>query len=174
MNYSYINLKHQQNLIEGVVLRKLILNKDSSGSLVETLRIDWPDVYNRTNLKFAMQYLSVTPPGLARDETMWHAHKYQKDRFICISGRIVTAIFDNRQNSKTNGRLNLYLMGPEDENEMYMVIIPEETYHGFLVISETPGFLLNYPTELYNPDDEGRIANKELDWSKVRIDMGIK
>lgn len=173
MNYTYLNLNNQKDLIEGVVVKKLVLHKDESGLLVETLRIDWEEVFNHQNLRFAMQYMSVTPPGLARDEDQWHVHKMQKDRFICISGRIITAIYDSRETSKTKGRLNLFVMGPEKEEEMYLLVIPEDTYHGFMVISKDPGYLLNFPTQLYNPSDEGRIPNKEFEWAKAREDFGI-
>ena len=152
-------------------MRKLTIHKDPTGSLVETLRTDWQDVFNQKDLDFAMQYLSITPSGMVRDEDKWHAHKFQKDRFICISGRIVTAIYDPRENSKTKGQLNLFLMGPAKDEEMFMVVIPEDTYHGFLVVSKDVGYLLNFPTKLYNLEDEGRVANTHLNWQKVRDDF---
>ncbi len=174
MNYQYTNLANQKDLIEGVILKKLTVHKDSTGFLTETLRTDWSDVYNNGDLSFAMQYMSITPPGIARDENKWHVHKFQKDRFICVSGRIVTAVFDPRKKSKTSGNLDLFVMGPNDESEMFMVVIPEQTCHGFMVISQEPGFLLNFPTQLYNPNDEGRVKNTRLDWNKVRADFAIK
>ncbi len=174
MNYNYMNLTNEKDLIEGVILRKLTVNKDPSGSLVETLRSDWPDVFNKDDLSFAMQYISITPPGVARDEDKWHVHKFQKDRFICVSGRIVTAVYDPRQNSKTKGNLNLFVMGPQNDREMYVLVIPEETYHGFMVLSNEPGYLLNFPTKLYNPEDEGRVSHhQELNWQEVRQDFQI-
>ncbi len=174
MDYQYIDLSTPQKLIEGVTVRKLIIHKDSSGSLVETLRSDWADVFNTDDLKFAMQYMSITPTGIARDENVWHAHKFQKDRFICTSGRIVTAVFDPRKDSKTFGVLNLFVMGPASENEMFMVLIPENTYHGFMAISKDPAYLLNFPTQIYNPQDEGRIPRRqEFSWQKVRDDFKI-
>ncbi len=172
MNYSYFNLKSTEQLIEGVILRKLTLHKDPTGTLVETLREDWKDVLT-SEMPFKMQYISQTPPSVARDENKWHVHRYQKDRFICVSGRIVTAVFDPREGSVTKSKLNLFTMGPENEDEMYMVIIPEETYHGFVVISKTPAMLANFPTKLYNPHDEGRVNHdNELNWNKVREDFG--
>src|SRR3989344_7945368 len=113
MNYNHINLSNQNDLIEGVILRKLAVHKDTTGSLVETLRSDWKDVFNSGDLAFAMQYMSITPSAVARDEDMWHIHKFQKDRFICISGRIITAVYDPRKDSKTTGQINLFVMGPE-------------------------------------------------------------
>lgn len=173
MNYQYINLDNRDTLIEGVVMRPLIVHKDQSGSLVETLRSDWDDVFSK-KLPFKMQYISVTPPTIARDEDKWHVHKFQIDRFICVSGKIVTAVYDPRENSKTKGTLNLFVMGPEKDNEMYMLVIPEETYHGFLVVSQVYGYLLNFPTQLYNSQDEGRIDHgNELNWKAVREDFEI-
>ena len=173
MNYQYINFTNQKNLIDGVVLRRLIIHKDQSGSLIETIREDWEDIINEDDLKFAMQYLSVTPSKMVRDEDKWHVHKFQKDRFVCISGRIVTAVYDPRKNSKSFGKLNLFIMGPDKEDEMYMIIIPEETHHGFCVVSQKSGYLLNFPTQLYTGEDEGRVENHELNWQNVRDDFGL-
>jgi len=84
MNNSYFDLAHQRELIDGVKFRKLTTHKDPTGILVETLRSDWQDVFNDQDLSFAMQYISVTPCGIARDEDQWHVHKNQSDRFICV------------------------------------------------------------------------------------------
>lgn len=174
MNNSYFDLAHQQELIKGIKIRKLVVHKDPTGVLFETLRVDWQDVFNDQELKFAMQYMSVTPSGIARDEDQWHVHKNQNDRFICVSGRIVTAVFDPRPQSPTNGKLNLFAMGPDSEDEMYMVVIPPETYHGFMVISQQPGNLLNFPTQLYSGEDEGRVEHgNEFIWQSVREDFGL-
>lgn len=172
MNYQYLNLENQKDLIEGTILRKLTVHKDESGLLVETMSTDWTDVLT-PDMPFVMQYMSTTPAGLARDEDKWHVHKNQEDRFICVSGRIVTAMYDPRE-TKTNGKLNLFVMGPQKEEEMYLIVIPKDVYHGFMVISETPGYLLNFPTQLYNPQDEGRVGNNELSWQKVREDFNLK
>lgn len=173
MKYRYIDLENPTDLIDGVIVRKLTIHKDESGILVETLRTDWQDVIGKTS-PFAMQYMSITPHGVARDENKWHVHQNQKDRFICASGRIVTAIYDPREISKTKGKLNLFMMGPQNDKEMYMVVIPEQTLHGFMVVSKEPGYLLNFPTQLYNPDDEGRVDHgQEFSWQNVRDDFAL-
>lgn len=173
MNHQYITLSNQQDLIEGVVLRKLVIHKDESGTLVETLRRDWKDVFNEKELNFAMQYFSITPSGEIRDRDRWHVHKNQEDRFICVWGKIVTALYDPRQGSRTKGQINLFLMGPEKEEEMFMVVIPEDVYHGFMVVSKQPGYLLNFPTQLYTGDDEGRVENSQFDWRQIANDFGF-
>lgn len=174
MKQQYLNLVKMDNLIDGVIMRQLTIHRDKTGTLIETLRSDWLDVYSE-EISFKMQYMSITPSFVARDEDKWHVHKYQKDRFICISGRIVTAVYDARENSKTKGVLNLFTMGPKNENEMYMLVIPEGTYHGFMVVSQESGYLLNFPTQLYNPDDEGRVNHTDkFNWKEIREDFANK
>ena len=170
---DYLDSTDSQNLIEGVILRALVIHRDESGTLVETLRRDWNDVFDGEKLNFAMQYLSITPSGLVRDEDKWHVHKKQKDRFICVSGKIVTALYDPREGSITKGQINLFLMGSEKQDEMYMVVIPEDVYHGFMVVSKEPGYLLNFPTQLYTGEDEGRVENSQLDWRQIANDFGF-
>ena len=170
---EYITLKNSRNLIKDVVLRKLVIHKDESGILVETLRRDWNDVINDKELNFAMQYISITPSGQVRDKDKWHVHKNHKDRFICVSGRIVTALYDLRKESKTKGQSNLFLMSSDKEDEMFMIVIPEDVYHGFMVVSKEPGYLLNFPTQLYTGEDEGRVENSQLDWRQIANDFGF-
>lgn len=146
--------KNEHKLIQDVIMHPLRVNKDASGVLVETLREDWADVYD--GRPFKMQYYSKTPSGLARDEDEWHYHPtVQDDRFLCIQGAIVVAIADNREGSPTYALLNLFLMKAEESP--YLLLIPKKTLHGFMVISQEDAILLNFPTALYDPKEEGRI-----------------
>ncbi|MBI4089351.1 MAG: dTDP-4-dehydrorhamnose 3,5-epimerase family protein [Candidatus Levybacteria bacterium] len=147
--------KDKATLVKDVVMRPLKINKDESGVLVETLRKDWPDICG-PGREFTMQYYSVTPPGLARDEDVWHFHPtVQEDRFLVISGEIVMAIADTREGSATKGLLNLFHM--RSDNDPYILLVPKNTLHGFMVASKTPATLVNFPTALYSPKEEGRI-----------------
>jgi len=162
-----ITLENQENLIEGVILHKLKVNRDARGLLVETLRSDWKDIFDPKKLPFAMQYYSVTKPGVARDENLWHVHQNQEDRFLTIMGNTIVAIYDARKNSRTFGVLNLFKQGEENGDDgQYALLIPKGTYHGFLAYGKTNAVLLNFPTQLYNPKDEGRVSHEE---AKVRF-----
>ena len=151
-----LNLKFNLR-IHDAVARRLRVNRDESGSLVEILRTDWPDIYVAHSRPFRQIYYSTTPAGLARDEDLWHVHDEQEDRFVVAVGDIVLALWDGRENSPSKGLLDLLPMGdsmPDDER--YAVLIPRRVHHGFLVAGEGPATLLNAPTQLYNPADEGR------------------
>ncbi|MBI2031257.1 MAG: dTDP-4-dehydrorhamnose 3,5-epimerase family protein [Candidatus Levybacteria bacterium] len=154
---EFIDFKNKDSadLIKDVFLYPLKINSDESGVLVETLRIDWKEIYGKKR-EFFMQYYSVTPPGTARDEDVWHYHPtVQDDRFIVVQGATVVAIADNREESPTKGLLNLFHM--QSDIDPYILLIPKKTLHGFLVVSQKPAILLNFPTALYNPEEEERL-----------------
>jgi dTDP-4-dehydrorhamnose 3,5-epimerase len=144
----------ESEIIQDVIIHPLKINKDESGVLVETLRKDWEPLCGEKR-PFFMQYYSITPPGLARDEDVWHYHPTQEDRFLVIQGDIVVAIADNRKESKTFGLLNLFYM--QSQIDPYVVLVPKKTLHGFMVVSKTQAVLANFPTALYNPAEEERI-----------------
>jgi len=178
MDFITLENKGKHDLIKDIIMYPLRINKDASGVLVETLRSDWKEIYGEGR-GFAMQYYSVTDSGVARDEDTWHYHLMQEDRFLVAQGAIVAAVADNRKEASTNGMLNLFYM--EANVDPYILLIPKKTLHGFLVVSKTPAILLNFPTKLYNPQDEKRIpysdtgikfSTKDLfSWSNVRTEF---
>jgi len=175
---DFLSLQNQTNLIDGVLLYPLKVNRDARGYLVETLKTSWPEIYSQER-PFAQNYYSQTDAGTARDIDKWHVHKNQEDRFIVISGNLVVAIFDPRVNSKTKGILNLFKMGEENgDNGQYILLVPKETFHGFVVVGNKPAILTNYPTRLYDPADEGRVSHHQagvtfpdgspFSWEKIK------
>lgn len=175
MNLITLNNKDKTRIIKDVLLYPLKINRDESGVLIETLRKDWKEIYE--GREFTMQYYSKTQNGIARDENVWHYHPtVQDDRFIVVKGDIVVAIVDKRKDSETKGILNLFYM--QSEVDPYILLIPKKTLHGFLVVSREDAILLNFPTALYNPKEEGRIPYSEanirfedgtlFDWNIVR------
>ena len=79
------------------------------------------------------------------------------------AGDIILALWDGRDGSPTAGMLDLLPMGqsqPDDAH--YTVLIPRLVHHGFMVSGDRPAILLNSPTQLYNPSDEGRDPFTEV------------
>lgn len=181
MKFITLANKNSAHLIENVLMHPLKVNRDESGILVETLRTDWKEIYG-PGREFVMQYLSVTESGIARDETVWHYHLQQEDRFLVAQGEIIAAIADNRQDSKTFGLLNLFHM--KADTDPYILLIPKGTLHGFLVVSRIPAILLNFPTSLYNPSEEQRMSYKKAKiknregflfaWDQIRSQFGLE
>src|SRR3989344_192323 len=167
---EFITLENKASIspIKGVLMYPLKINSDESGGiLVETMRTDWKEIYG-PGREFFMQYYSVTDSEVARDEKVWHYHpNYQEDRFLVAQGSVVVAVADNRDESPTNGVLNLFLM--EAYKNPYILLIPKKTLHGFMVVSKEKGILLNYPTGLYNPNEEGRIPHEQ---ANIKLENG--
>lgn len=181
MEFITLENKDSVKLISDVVIHPYKVNKDDSGILVETFRKDWEDVCG-VGREFFMQYYSETAGGVARDEDVWHYHPTtQDDRFSVVKGEIVVAVTDNREDSVTKGLLNLFYINARENP--YMVLIPKKTLHGFMVVSKEPAILINFPTGLYNHEEEGRVPYAEaqvklsdgtiFNWDLVRKEFSI-
>lgn len=143
--------------IHDVIVRDLTTHRDPRGTLTELLRADWSGVYGE-DMPFAQVYTSTTSPGVARDIDKWHVHQHQTDRFYCVAGRIVVAVADSREDSPTrDGLMLVELAAADDGPAPLLVTIPPRTLHGFVVTSDGPATLLNFPNRIYDPEDEGRF-----------------
>ena len=131
-------------MIDGVEVRDLQVNPDERGHLTEMFRADW-DLYDEQP---AMSYYSMTYPGIVR---AWHRHlKGQVDHFVCPQGRIKIGIYDERENSPTEGELKTFVIG---EHNQKVIRIPGACWHGFKAIGDEQAMLINFPTNLYDYDD---------------------
>jgi dTDP-4-dehydrorhamnose 3,5-epimerase len=172
-------------LIKDVVVKPLKVNRDSRGVLVETLKKDWQDVYSENNLNFCQNYYSITEPGVARDENQWHYHPTKQiDRFVVMQGDLMVVLYDWRKKSETHKYMNWFQMGESNgDNGQYLLLIPKNVLHCFIVTSKKPALLMNFPSQLYDPDEEGRVAFKDVkicgkdetfDWTLIRNNFNIK
>jgi dTDP-4-dehydrorhamnose 3,5-epimerase len=138
---------------------------------METLRKDDRSV---DGARFAMSYTSVTVPGEFRDRDRWHVHRIQSDRFVVPLGEMILALYDGRNLSPTFQRLELVEMRGASLAETshpvrrdlpaHLVPIPPGVYHCIGNLSPEPYVLVNFPTELYDSTDEGRVP-----FDQVRI-----
>jgi dTDP-4-dehydrorhamnose 3,5-epimerase len=135
-------------LIEGIEVKKLEKHPDERGVLVELLRKDW-SIFK----EFTMTYFSWTYPGVVR---AWHRHpKTKQIDFLCVlQGKAKIVVYDQREISLTKGMINEFFIG---EDNMVLLKIPGECWHGFKALGNKPVLLVNFPTKLYNyenPDEE--------------------
>lgn len=162
------------------------IHRDPRGFLVETLRSDDGAV---DGARFAMSYVSVTVPGEYRDRDRWHVHRRQTDRFVVPMGEMLLALFDGRDGSPTAGRLEVVRLtgapfdapaaAGREELATELVPIPPGVRHVIGNRSDRPFVLVNFPTELYSAEDEGRVPFSEVpvpalgapfDWDSVAVD----
>ncbi|MDQ7799280.1 MAG: dTDP-4-dehydrorhamnose 3,5-epimerase family protein [Candidatus Edwardsbacteria bacterium] len=141
-------------MIEGVKIKKLKVIPDERGRLMEILRCD-DEVFQ----KFGQVYLSTTYPGVVKG---WHYHKAQTDNIVCVKGMLKLVLFDNRENSATNGQVNEFFIG---EHNPMLVQVPKGVYHGWKCVSGDEAMVINCPSEAYNysQPDEYRLDPHQND-----------
>ena len=135
-------------MIEGVEIKKLRIIPDKRGFLMEILRSDDPLFQ-----KFGQVYLTSAKYGVAK---AWHYHKFQDDYFVCLLGKILVVLYDQRKNSSTYREVNEFEMSDPKFKDSYLLKIPKGVVHGFTPLEPPEARLLNIPTELYNyqkPDE---------------------
>jgi dTDP-4-dehydrorhamnose 3,5-epimerase len=135
-------------MIEGVRTKNLVSHPDERGRLWEILRSD-DDLFDT----FGQVYVTTAYPGVVK---AWHAHRLQTDFFTVISGRAKFVLYDLRENSKTRGLLQEFLLGGD---RLMLVTIPPGVYHGFKCVGDQEVIALNCPTRPYSADhpDELRL-----------------
>ncbi len=131
-----------RELIDGVEIKRLVTHADERGSLTELLRRDDPIFEG-----FGQCYVSVSYPGVIRG---WHYHKKQTDYFTCVVGMIKVPLYDMRPGSPTHGVINEFFIGEENR---IVVKIPVGVLHGFKNVGHKPCYLINFPSEPYDPND---------------------
>lgn len=131
--------------IDGVAVKELPVHPDERGRLFEILRADDP-IFR----KFGQVYVTTALPGIIK---AWHFHKIQTDYFCCVVGAARLVLYDPRPDSPTRGAMMEFDLGPEN---LRLVMIPPQVYHGFQCTSEAEAVMVNIPTEPYkasNPDE---------------------
>ena len=135
-------------MIEGVVLKDLVVHADERGRLFEILRSD-----DKFFKKFGQTYITVCYPGWVKG---WHYHKIQTDYFCAVRGRAKIVMFDGRNGSKTCGLVEEYVL---DAGKPQLLCIPNGIIHGFECEGSEECWIMNLPTELYKREkpDEYRL-----------------
>lgn len=123
----------KQNEIEGVYIAPLTEIADHRGSVLHMIRCDSPDF-----VKFGECYFSEV---LSSSIKAWKKHTIQTQNIAVPIGRIRLVIYDNRESSKSKGKLCILVLGrPEAYSR---VTIPPNVWYGFKCISTTPALLVN-------------------------------
>ena len=140
-------------MIEGVKTKELKVIPDSRGFLMEILRND-DEIFE----KFGQTYMTGVKRGVAKG---WHYHKIQDDHFVCVSGKALVVLYDNREDSPTKGEVQEFVLSePTTEGQHILLKIPKRVYHGFTAVDCEEARIVNAPTEKYNYEnpDEHRVA----------------
>lgn len=100
----------------------------------------------------------------------WHFHHKQTDWWYIGTGDVTVGLYDNRDESPTYKKLMTFNLGEANgSDKQYVVKIPPGVLHGLKVTSEKAD-LFYITSEIYDPNDEGRIPYNSpdipYDWGK--------
>jgi dTDP-4-dehydrorhamnose 3,5-epimerase len=149
-------------MIQGVQVKKLRPIPDERGMVMEILRSD-----DALFEKFGQVYLSTVYPGVVKG---WHYHKVQTDHFAIIKGMAKVVLYDERDGSPTRGELMELFIG--EQNPM-LLKIPPLVLHGVKGVGAEPAYMINCPTEPYDPDKPDEFRRPPDD-PKIPYDWKLK
>ena len=146
-------------MIDGVSIQRLKQIVDERGKVMHMLRADSP-----LFTKFGEIYFSVVNPGVAK---AWKKHLRMTQHFAVPVGMIRLVIYDDRNNSISYGRVEIFDIGEEN---YCLIKIPPLVWYGFKGISSLPALIANC-TDI--PHDPTEVERAELsckvipyDWSR--------
>jgi dTDP-4-dehydrorhamnose 3,5-epimerase len=134
------------DLLEGVTRHEMPNIVTRNGITTELYRPEWP-----AGPKEVRHMIHVILRANA--VSAWHVHERQTDTIAMISGSMRLVLFDDRAESATRGRLNVFhlsRMRPE------LVTIPPGIWHGLQNLDNTESSFINYfdrPYDYADPDE---------------------
>lgn len=159
-------------MIDGVKIKQLQIFKDKPdldqkevepGIFMEVLRDD-----DQLLSRFGQSNFTIAEKGTIK---AFHWHKHQDDLWFLASGKAAIVLYDQREDSPTNGETEVIYGGTDDYK---LVLIPVGVVHGYKVLSDEPCMLFYHVTKAYdreNPDEE-RIdpfdKNINFDWDGLK------
>jgi dTDP-4-dehydrorhamnose 3,5-epimerase len=123
----------ERSVIDGVTVTGLKEIRDQRGAVLHMLRADSPDFNG-----FGECYFSEVLPGAVK---AWKRHKLQTQMIAVPVGRVLMAIYDNREGSSTKGELQVIELGRPDA--YFCIRIPPGVWYGFQCIAAVPTLLVN-------------------------------
>jgi dTDP-4-dehydrorhamnose 3,5-epimerase len=131
--------------IAGVVVRPAVTQMDDRGEVCEIYDLRW----GVAPAPVVFVYQAMVRPGMTKG---WIVHERQDDRMFVSLGYLRIVLYDAREDSPTNGRINeVYL----SERNRGLLIIPQGVFHAVQNVGQVDAYFVNLPTRPYehaNPD----------------------
>ena len=133
-------------MIDGVSVIPLRRIPDERGTVLHMLRRDDPHFIQFGEIQFSTIYEGVVKG--------WHRHKDMTLNYACVRGRVKLVIFDDREESKTNGELMEIFLGPDNYS---LVMIAPGLWNGFKGMSSPDAIIANCCTHVHDPQRSERL-----------------
>lgn len=105
-------------------------------------------------------YLSVVKPSVVKG---WHLHKEMTLRYVCVAGRVLVGLYDNRPASPTRG-MSMKVILASSGKDYQMLVIPPLVWNGFRSLTGSASMVLNVPDSPHDPREIERMNPREASW----------
>jgi dTDP-4-dehydrorhamnose 3,5-epimerase len=135
--------------IAGVEIRTTKNLITRSGVTTEAFRTAWGAGPGRIE---HMIHVSLRPHAISA----WHCHLVQTDHVFVTDGTLRLALYDDREQSATRGKLNVLLLSRLDPR---LVVIPPGVWHGLQNVEGSASGFVNFfdHAYCYEDPDEWRL-----------------
>lgn len=168
-NYLGTYSRSQSNLV-GVEIRDLKINNDDRGTLIEAIRIDWPEVLKAfggirfggspilgSNNRIEQIYIVENHENAIR---AYHKHEELVDIFCILRGTAKFILLDDRNGSDTFGKCQVINV---DQRKPQIITVPTGIYHGWKGSKNC--LLLSVANKLYKGSDYlSKLDEERIPW----------
>jgi dTDP-4-dehydrorhamnose 3,5-epimerase len=123
-------------VIDGVKVVPLRQISDERGTVMHMLKRTDPHF-----LGFGEIYFTTVHPGVVKG---WHKHQRMALNYACVHGGIKLVLYDDRENSGTQGEVMELELGPDDYQ---LVQIPTNVWNSFKGLGTETSIIANCATE---------------------------
>lgn len=133
-------------MIEGVVIKPLVRIPDDRGTILKMQEAS--DIEFKG---FGEIYFSTVYPGIVKG---WHLHRDAILNYAVIKGHIKLVLFDNREHSRTKGKIQEIYLG---EANYQLVQIPAGVWNAFKGIGTETAIIADLITITHDMDEMERM-----------------
>lgn len=106
-------------------------------------------------------YLSVVKPDVVKG---WHLHKAMTLRYVCVAGRVLVGLYDNRPTSPTRGNMMRVVLASQGR-DYQMLIVPPLVWNGFRSLTGSASMVLNVSSMAHDPKEIERMNPRDATWA---------
>ena len=129
--------------IDGVKVHEIGNLVTRNGVMTEVFRSGWGVVDGPIE---QMIYVTLRAAVISA----WHMHARKTDHLMVVSGAIKAVLYDGREDSETNGRLEVHHLSPMRPT---LLVIPPGVWHGLQNLDATPSAFVNFFDLSYDHED---------------------
>jgi dTDP-4-dehydrorhamnose 3,5-epimerase len=130
-------------MINGVKVKALDQFHDERGKVMKLMTKGIRDVNE--------VYASCIQPNAIKG---WHRHRKMILNYAVLTGRVKCVLYDDRDDSPTNGEINEFFIGPEN---FLLIEVPALIWNGFKGLARRESIIINCASKIHSDDEVDKL-----------------